>query len=189
MSARALACESCGSGGSRGSGLAVELMVPTDALADRFELEESGSGAFDALAWRTYYLRLQRFRTMCGACARERDAAAAGGAKPGDLSAAIRNVVTTRTDTGLGAVDASVVAREIARAWIAKARARIAAFQEAGPGAVPLPPGAVLALGEEEDEAAGRGVAISARPVVLTSASIALATRWLAEARKKLLRR
>jgi hypothetical protein len=52
----------------------------------------------------------------------------------------------------------------------------------------------VLSLGEEdEDEVAARGgrrgIPITSRPVILTSASIALATRWLAEARKKLLRR
>jgi len=191
--AAALACESCGQGGSRGNSLAVELMVPTDALADRFEMEETSEGGFDALAWRTFFLRMQKFRTVCGACVRARGAAAgAAGAK--DLGATIKAVVTTRTDPTLGTVSSGEVGRSIARAWLAKARQRISAFAQAGPGAVRLPPGAQLDLaGDDNDEADARGkrgggVPVQSRPVILTSASIALATRWLAEARKKLLR-
>jgi len=195
---RKAACESCG--GTAG-GLVVEQMVPMDALVELYETEVSGESEFEEGKWKAYFLRNQRFRTVCGGCVTARGVKARSGLGEGGggisaaLSEKVRVAVTTRTDSSMGVVDAGAVFREIAREWVARARKRLRAYHAVGEGAMRLGFD-VLEFGddtEEKEELRARGakgmdggVPVAARPVILSAASIALAHRWLADAREQL---
>jgi len=177
--AKSAMCESCNDYPGE-SKLKVELMIPVDALADRYEIESKDGQGFDEASWKAYFLRNQRFRTVCAACVKARGS--------GDLGTAVTKIVTTRTDPNMGSVDAGAIAREIARKWLDKARQRLKSYGPEGPrgASFKLPPTA-LNFGEEGKPK--DGVGIDSRPVLLSSASLAIALRWLAEARKGIMTR
>ena len=66
--AKRKACEVCGSP----SHLTVELMIPTDALGDRFERDNPNDDEFDVNKWKAFFVKHQRFRTVCGGCIQRR---------------------------------------------------------------------------------------------------------------------
>jgi hypothetical protein len=183
------ACEQCE---GTAPPLVVELMLPVEAMGDRFDLENPTDDVFDVAKWKAYFLRFQRFRTVCATCVAARTAA--GGKAATALEEAIKTKATTMTDSSLGGVDASAVAREIAGKWIAKARQRLRVYADAGPGA-PRLDFATLELGAAADDAddelaargrSGGGLPIHARLVELSSVSRHLAVRWLVDARTTL---
>ena len=181
--AKKLVCEQCD---RTRPPMEVELMIPTETLASRFEVENAADESFDSAKWKVFFLRYQRFRTICRKCKASRVA------KTGeDLKQLITEKVTTMSNANLGGIDAGTVSREIAEAWLDKARDRLVGFKEAGPNAVALPFG-VLNLAQdlksEELEARGRHAKIpmEARQVNVTLVSKMVALTWLSNARSKL---
>jgi hypothetical protein len=61
--ARGTQCEQCLSRKQ----LSVEIVIPLEVLAEKFD-EEHPDEEFDQVAWKTFWIRHQRYRTVCLAC-------------------------------------------------------------------------------------------------------------------------
>jgi len=174
--AKRKACEVCGSP----SHLTVELMIPTDALGDRFERDNPNDDEFDVNKWKAFFVKHQRFRTVCGGCIQRRknrllkpDAAPAEDDLEAALHAATQGGVPKSSTAGMGdprygPVFISPQSKAIAHNWLEKARRRLGVPPE---GTRPR----VLATAPEDGDAP----AYTRRPLQVNAATRALATRWL----------
>merc|ERR1719355_449228 len=75
--ARGTQCENCLSRRQ----LQVTCVIPLEVLAAQFDAENADQ-EFDQVAWKTFWIKSQRYRTICMACvAKQRDEERAGGVK------------------------------------------------------------------------------------------------------------
>jgi hypothetical protein len=186
-------CEGCFSR----AGLRVECVVPLEALGDRFEQEHPNMEEFDVAAWRTFFAKHERFRTLCASCVARRVAAAkaraagvaAAAADHEDelrAAAAAPSVLAGRGDPRFGPVFLSPASAAIARGWYGRAKRRLGVT--AATGAPPRAPRDVS--DDDEDNGAGGPsrqeaprAAWARRPLLVSSATRAIARRWLQLAR------
>ena len=68
--ARREECEQCLSRKS----LQVELVTPIEVLADRYDLEHPDEEEFNQVAWKNFFKKHQKFRTLCLNCISKRQA-------------------------------------------------------------------------------------------------------------------
>merc|ERR1711988_747004 len=171
--ARKAQCEQCLSQRQ----LQVELVVPLEVLGDKFE-RESMSEEFDQVAWKEFFRKHAKFRTLCLECMlkrKEDERNAVAGMQGVDIS--------DSDEDGQGAAGArfgpvflSAASRAIMIMWYRKAQDRI--FGRGG-RARPIIP----VSSDDEDE---RMADWAHQPLHLSAASKALALKWLFLARTKI---
>ncbi len=112
--ARGNECEQCLSRRQ----LQVELVIPIEVLADRFE-RETGAQEFDQVAWKMYFKKNEKFRTLCLECISKRleeDKAKAQ---------LVFDIGSEEDDERFGPVFLSSSSRAIMMLWYRNAQARI----------------------------------------------------------------
>lgn len=128
---------------------------------------------FDQRAWRDFFKKHQKFRTLCLNCISKNRDEARGLAKAGV------NVSDSDDDPhGFGPIYLREASKALMRLWLIKARERIVA---AGPRGRPD------VSSDEEDDDLLVAAPWARRPVVLNPASRAIAKKWLAGARARML--
>jgi hypothetical protein len=185
--AKRKACEVCTSPAN----LSVELMIPIDALGDRFEREYADDDEFDVNKWKAFFLKHQRFRTVCNKCVqRRKDRAIRPDKAPADddIEAALEEAARApaskfrgQGDPRFGPVFLSPASRGIAGLWLDRARRRLG---RPAPSAPPADAGHPLRQGQAAAAEPLEGV--PDRPVRVNAATRALATRWVQLARYNL---
>jgi hypothetical protein len=156
--------------------LQVELVIPLEVLADKFE-KESMAEEFDQVAWKEFFKKHEQFRTLCLDCMlkaqeekRKRAAGMAGTGISGSDSDDEGNT------SKFGPVFLSASSRAIMIMWYRKAQDRV--FGRGG-RARPL-----MQVSDDEDEDAHQW---GGRPLRLSAASKALAIKWLRTARVQIM--
>jgi len=181
-------CELCGSR----QDISVELMTPTDALAERFIALNPRDRVLDVARWKAFFVEHERFRSTCHACVERRRLKAR--AKPVPLEqrteddeeaearaqAEIRKggPLAGRGDPRLGVVFLPSAARQLATDWLDKARRRRGA-----PVTRPDPAAVAAAAADEAERLGLDAPPFHGQRVALSTASRALAQRWLQNAR------
>jgi hypothetical protein len=155
--------------------LQVELLHPVEELADRFEAENPDMEEFDQVSWKQFFMKHQKFRTICLNCVQARQTvqmAKATGAHIGSDDA----------DRAMfGPVHLSASSKAIMQMWVDRARRR----RGYRGGGARRPRLQVSSDDEDDDQVAGQPWA--RRPLELSAATRALAKRWLSQARQGLL--
>jgi hypothetical protein len=180
--ARGTQCEQCLSRKQ----LNVECIVPLETLAEKFDMEHP-EDEFDQVAWKTFWIRHQRYKTICLACIttekeKERGAAlkaigkggGGGGGGGGDDDDGDFN------DDGndWGPVYLTAASRAMLVKWYKTAQGRV--FGKGGKRRKQV---VVDVSDDEGDEAPSQW---ARTPVDLSAASTALAIRWLRTARVRI---
>jgi hypothetical protein len=167
--ARGTQCENCLSRRQ----LQVTCVIPLEVLAAQFDAENADQ-EFDQVAWKTFWIKSQRYRTTCMACvAKQRDEERAGGLGGGqqdDLSD------DEPEGPAWGPVFLSPAARAILIGWHRRAAERL--FGKGGKRRQ-----AATELSDNED---GQDFGWAFGPVALEAASRAIAVKWLRTARANL---
>jgi len=179
--ARGTQCEICLSRKQ----LNVECIVQLEVLAEKFDLEHP-EDEFDQVAWKTFWIRHQRYKTICLACVssekeKAKKNAMKGGGGGGGGGGADDDDEEDDTGAGGGEWDAvylSPAARAIMLNWYAQAQSRVF-----GKGGRKRKQVVVDVSDDEGDEMPSRW---AQEAVELTEASKALAVRWLRTARNRL---
>merc|ERR1719162_1785360 len=158
--------------------LQVELVIPIEVLADKFE-KESLTEEFDQVAWKEFFKKHQQFRTLCLDCMlkrqeekRKRAAGMAGTGISGSDSDDEGNT------SKFGPVFLSASSRAIMIMWYRKAQDRVF-----GRGGRARP---AMQVSDDEDEDANPW---GGRPLRLSAASKALAIKWLRTARIQIMQK
>jgi len=182
--AKRTACEICTSPAN----LKVELMLPIEALADRFERDHQDDEEFDVAKWKAFFVKHERFRTVCNACIQRRKDRILNPDKvpaEDDLEAALHDAArgpkskfAGKGDPRYGPVFLSPSSKQIARHWLKRARNRLG--EEDGDDndindAFTNEP-EVSPLDDDRTPFAGRRLQLNA-------ATRAIATRWMQLAR------
>merc|ERR1711968_43486 len=171
--ARKAQCEQCLSQRQ----LQVELVVPLEVLGDKFE-RESMSEEFDQVAWKEFFRKHAKFRTLCLECMlkrKEDERNAVAGMQGVDISDSDEEDLGAAAQR-FGPVFLSAASRAIMIMWYRKAQDRI--FGRGG-RARPIIP----VSSDDEDE---RMADWAHQPLHLSAASKALALKWLFLARTKI---
>jgi len=171
--ARKAQCEQCLSQRQ----LQVELVVPLEVLGDKFE-RESMSEEFDQVAWKEFFRKHAKFRTLCLECMlkrKEDERNAVAGMQGVDISDSDEEDIGAAAQR-FGPVFLSAASRAIMIMWYRKAQDRI--FGRGG-RARPIIP----VSSDDDDE---RMADWAHQPLHLSAASKALALKWLFLARTKI---
>lgn len=170
--ARGTQCELCLSRRQ----LSVECIVPLEVLAERFDNEHGDDEEFDNVQWKTFWVKHQRYRTVCLQCTTS--------TKEQERAEALRGSIKADVDDGgdeypeWGAVYLTAASRAILIGWYKQAQERV--FGRGGKRR------RRVALDVSDDEGEEPTHAWAKRPVVLKAASHALAVRWLRTARARM---
>jgi hypothetical protein len=172
--ARRAECEQCLSRRQ----LQVELLIPIEVLGDKFE-KESMTEEFDQVAWKEFFKKHAKFRTLCLDCMlmrKEEERKMAAGMAGIDISDSDDDETSAEK---FGPVFLSAASRAIMIMWYRKAQDRV--FGRGG-RARPLIP---VSDDEEEDIQ----TSWANKPLKLSAASKALAVKWLTLARTRIIAR
>jgi hypothetical protein len=174
--ARKTECEQCLSRRQ----LQVELVIPIEVLGDKFE-KEAVSEEFDQVAWKEFFKKHEKFRTLCLDCMlkaqEEKRKRAAGMAGVGISDSDSEDEGGPKTK--FGPVFLSAASRAIMIMWYRKAQDRVF-----GRGGRVRP---MMALSSDEDEELHTDWAN--QPLRLNAASKAMAIKWLYLARNRIIQR
>eukprot|EP00613_Pedinella_sp_CCMP2098_P053939 CAMPEP_0171891194 /NCGR_PEP_ID=MMETSP0992-20121227/44597_1 /TAXON_ID=483369 /ORGANISM="non described non described, Strain CCMP2098" /LENGTH=258 /DNA_ID=CAMNT_0012518489 /DNA_START=14 /DNA_END=791 /DNA_ORIENTATION=- len=179
--ARGTQCELCLSRKQ----LNVECVVPLETLAEKFDMEHP-EDEFDQVAWKTFWIRHQRYKTICLACItaekeKERGQAlkAIGFGGPGGGGGGDDDDDFGDDDgNDWGPVYLTAASRAILVKWYKTAQERVF-----GKGGKKRKQVVVDVSDDEGDEAPSQW---ARTPVDLSAASTALAVRWLRTARVRI---
>jgi len=169
--ARGTQCEVCLSRKQ----LNVECVVPLETLAEKFDMEHP-EDEFDQVAWKTFWIRNQRYRTVCLSCVTA--------AKEKEKNDAIKGLGgDDDSDDGgeggdFGPVYLNAASRAMLVGWYRRAQERVF-----GKGGRKRKQVVVDVSDDEGDESAA---AWARAPIDLSAASHALAVRWLRTARNRI---
>merc|ERR1712167_234299 len=166
--ARGTQCENCLSRRQ----LQVTCVIPLEVLAAQFDAENADQ-EFDQVAWKTFWIKSQRYRTICMACvAKQRDEERAGGVK-------VEQELSDDEPDGpqWGPVFLSPAARAILIGWHRRAAERL--FGKGGKRRQ-------AAAAELSDDDDGPEFGRRFGEVALDAASRAIAVYWLRSARANL---
>jgi hypothetical protein len=172
--ARKQECEQCLSRRQ----LQVELMIPIDVMGDRFEAENPDMEEFDQVAWKSFWEKHQKYRTICMACITRRNLDKRDEAMVGGGAAA------APTGPRFGPVFLSSASKAIMQKWYGLARRRTRA--KGAPGTNFLSPkrtAAQAVSSDDEDEDVMASAPWARQPVRVSASTRALAIRWLQLAR------
>ena len=174
--ARKTECEQCLSRRQ----LQVELIIPIEVLGDQFE-KEAVSEEFDQVAWREFFKKHQKFRTLCLDCMlkaqeeKRKRAAGMSGVGISDSDSEDEGGAKAR----FGPVFLSAASRAIMIMWYRKAQDRVF-----GRGGRVRP---AMAVSSDEDDELKTDWAN--QPLRLNAASKAMAIKWLYLARNRIIQR
>jgi len=169
--ARGTQCEQCLSRKQ----LNVECIIPLETLAEKFD-EEHPEDEFDQVAWKTFWIRHQRYKTICLACVTA--------AKEEERGAAIKGISKDDDDDAppdipdWGPVYLNAASRAIMVGWYKRAQERV--FGKGGRRRKQV----VVDVSDDEDDEAPS--AWAREPIYLNPASSALAIKWLRTARTRM---
>lgn len=167
--ARKAECEQCLSRRQ----LQVELLIQLEELGDRFEQEHPNMEEFDQVAWKTFFQKHAKFRTICLNCVAANKEKAVGAAQTGaDISD------SDEEGPKFGPVYLKPASKALLKFWLARARQSLGVI-------APRARLDVSSDDEDDDEAVVADWA--RRPVKLAPTSIAIARKWLALARQSAL--
>ena len=174
--ARGTQCEVCLSRKQ----LQVELVTPLSVLADKYDAEHQDE-EFDQVVWKTFWIKHQRYRTVCLECVSR--------AKEEERREAVSGAVALSDDDDGGAdypdwgpVYLSAASRAIVIGWYKQAQQRV--FGRGGRRRKQV---TVDVSDDEGDEPPARFAGVGR--VELSAASHALAIRWLRTARAQMQKR
>jgi hypothetical protein len=170
--ARKNACEVC----LNRKQLQVDLITALEVLGDRFE-EEHPSDEFDQVAWKNYFQKNARFRTLCLQCVqreKEDQKLVAQGMQAG----AAESDRDVPQESVFGPVFLSAASRAIMLRWYRAAQDQA---RKAG-----RPAGkAHISDDDEEDDNFDDGTTVLRHRVNLSAASRAMMVKWVAMARER----
>merc|ERR1711871_788986 len=156
--------------------LQVQLVIPIEVLGDRFE-KKYPSDEFDQVAWKQFFNRNAKFRTLCLKCIQEQNALEKERAARAQRGAAVSDS-DEDDDSGprFGPVFLSPAATAILMRW--KRRAADAVRKRGGPVAT----APVISDDDEDDD---ETVGWAKKRLKLAPASKAIAIKWLRMARAR----
>ncbi|KAL4160126.1 hypothetical protein PRNP1_000697 [Phytophthora ramorum] len=156
--------------------LQVEMAIPIEVLGDKFE-SQTLSEEFDAAAWKDFFAKHQKFKTLCLNCivhlkttGQLGDLRGLGGGGPGGDGMG--------GDGGWGAAPLNAASYALLQKWYRKAQDRV--FGKSGKRRQQLD------VSDDEEETMQHQFEWTRQPVALNAASTALARKWLIAARLKL---
>ena len=150
--------------------LQVELVIPIEELGERFEEMHPDMEEFDQVAWKVFFQKHEKFRTLCLNCiAKNKDHARAQAAAGIDISASDDD-----DPHGFGPIYLQSASKALMQLWLIKARNRIGA----GGGRK-----RVVVSSDDEDDDLAVAAPWARQPVNLNASSAAIARKWLALAR------
>ena len=157
--------------------LQVELMIPIDVMGDRFEAENPDMEEFDQVAWKAFWEKHQKYRTICMACItrrnmEKRDAALVSGGGDGGGDEPV--------GPQFGPVFLSAASKAIMAKWYGMVRRRT---RSKNAGASPKRSTALAVSSDDEDEDHMAAAPWARKPVKVTASSRAIAVKWLQLAR------
>jgi hypothetical protein len=155
--------------------LQVEMSIPIEVLGDKFE-SQTLAEEFDAAAWKDFFAKHQKFKTLCLNCivhlkttGQLGDLRGLGGARGDDGMGG---------DRGWGATPLNAASYALLQKWYRKAQDRV--FGKSGKRRQQLD------VSDDEEETMQHRFEWTRQPVALNAASTALARKWLIAARQKL---
>eukprot|EP01029_Cantina_marsupialis_P013339 TRINITY_DN2955_c0_g4_i3.p1 TRINITY_DN2955_c0_g4~~TRINITY_DN2955_c0_g4_i3.p1 ORF type:complete len:2510 (+),score=474.52 TRINITY_DN2955_c0_g4_i3:87-7616(+) len=154
--------------------LHVEMVVPLKELADQFEATQPESDEVDEVAWREFFRRHQRYRTLCLKCIARR--------KEQELKSRSGGEMLEDGDQEFGPVFLNSAARAMMLRWFDEAATNVRQMKF-GPGGRARPERLDISSDSEEDDI---GPAWAQKPLKLSATQKALAQRWLVLARTSL---
>jgi hypothetical protein len=173
--ARKQECEQCLSRRQ----LQVELMIPIDVMGDKFEAENPNMEEFDQVAWRAFWEKHQKYRTICMACITRRNQERREEAMMGFAPGALGGAADRPAGPDFGPVFLSPASKAIMRKWYMTARGRL----RGRGGASPKRQTALAVSTDDEDEDVMAQAPWARKPVQMSAASRAIAVKWLQLAR------
>ncbi|POM73577.1 Hypothetical protein PHPALM_9561 [Phytophthora palmivora] len=150
--------------------LQVEMSIPIEVLGDKFE-SQTLAEEFDAVAWKEFFAKHQKFKTLCLNCIVHLKTTG----QLGDLRG-----IGSRPDGGDGwePTPLSAASYALLQKWYRKAQERV--FGKSGKRRQQLD------VSDDEEETMQHHFEWTRQPVKLNAASTALARKWLVAARQKL---
>ncbi|RLN26902.1 hypothetical protein BBO99_00000029 [Phytophthora kernoviae] len=152
--------------------LQVEMAIPIEVLGDKFD-SQSLAEEFDAAAWKEFFSKHQKFKTLCLNCivhlkttGQLGDLRGLGGDRGGDK------------DDERGPPPLNAASYALLQKWYRKAQDRV--FGKTGKRRLQLD------VSDDEEETLHHRFEWTRQPVNLNAASTALARKWLVAARQKL---
>jgi hypothetical protein len=153
--------------------LQVELLIPIEVLGDRFE-KEHPDDEFDQVAWKQFFNKNAKFRTLCLKCIQEEQAVAKEKAAKALQGAEISDSDDDDLGSRFGPVFLSAASNAILQNWYRKASDVV---RKRGGKTI----GAPYISDDDEDDDVGVGWA--KKKLKLSAASKAIAIKWLRMAR------
>jgi hypothetical protein len=155
--------------------LQVELVIPIEVLGDRFE-KEHPDDEFDQVAWKQFFNKNAKFRTLCLKCIQEEQAVAKEKAMRSLQGAEISDSDDEDLGARFGAVFLSAASGAILKNWYRKASDMVRKRGGKTGAAV------YISDDDEDDDAA---VGWAKKKLKLSEASKAIAIKWLRMARAR----
>ncbi|ETK89593.1 hypothetical protein L915_06374, partial [Phytophthora nicotianae] len=168
QAARKSECEMCLSRRQ----LQVEMSIPIEVLGDKFDSQNLAE-EFDAAAWKEFFTKHQKFKTLCLNCIVHLKTTG----QLGDLRGIGRGDDGVG-DQGLTATPLNAASYALLKEWYRKAQERV--FGKTGKRRQQLD------VSDDEEETMQHHFEWTRQPVALNASSTALARKWLLAARHKL---
>ncbi|KAL3667963.1 hypothetical protein V7S43_006840 [Phytophthora oleae] len=153
--------------------LQVEMSIPIEVLGDKFE-SQTLAEEFDAVAWKDFFAKHQKFKTLCLNCIVHLKTTG----QLGDLRGLGGRSDVGPGDEGWGTTPLNAASYALLQKWYRKAQDRV--FGKSGKRRQQLD------VSDDEEEALQHRFEWTRQPVALNAASTALARKWLIAARQKL---
>ncbi|KAE9149578.1 hypothetical protein PF006_g5947 [Phytophthora fragariae] len=153
--------------------LQVEMAIPIEVLGDKFD-SQTLAEEFDAAAWKDFFAKHQKFKTLCLNCIVHLKTTG----QIGGLRGLGGGAGGTGGDEGWGATPLNAASYALLQKWYRKAQDRV--FGKSGKRHQQLD------VSDDEEEAMQHRYEWTRQPVALNAASTALARKWLIAARQKL---
>ncbi|TMW63288.1 hypothetical protein Poli38472_002229 [Pythium oligandrum] len=158
--------------------LQVELAIPIEILGDKFEAQ-SLAEEFDAAGWKEFFVKHEKFKTICLNCiAHLRETEARGGGR-GFGGAGYGGDGYGGPDGDWGQVQLNAASYALMQKWYKKAQDRV--FGKHGGKRRNM-----VDVSDDEEEVMARHFEWTKKPVALNAASTALARKWIMTARQSL---
>jgi hypothetical protein len=184
--ARKAECEKCLSRRQ----LQVELVIPIEVLGAKFEKSRK-TKVFDAVAWKEYFQKHQKFRTLCLQCSalfkeerKKRKMASQGFSSSEDEEVIKRAQRDKMAASQWGQVDLSAASEAIMKRWIQLARKRI--IKKDPMVRMMKKMGIQEAISSDDDDMEEDTAEWAKKALRINPATHGLALKWLALARKSL---
>lgn len=157
--------------------LQVELAIPIEVLGDKFEAQ-SLAEEFDVAGWKEFFVKHEKFKTLCLNCAVHLKTTASEASKRGGRGGAGDGAFDPFANDAYGSVQLNAASYALMQKWYKKAQDRV--FGKNGRRRN------VVDVSDDEEEAMARHFEWTKRPVTLNASSTALARKWLMSARQSL---